>query len=178
MEDKQTQYRLIHGYKGRYRVGDDGSVWTNKTGKVWCRLRKIMSQGYATVGIYKNGKPAMRKIHQLVLEAFVGFREEGQQCRHLNGVRNDNRLENLVWGTPKENTGDSIRHGTKNFPGKHEQHWNVKLTKEEVLEIRIRLDEGESLQSLAREYGVRKGTILFIKNRQTWKGVEPCKTPT
>lgn len=70
---------------------------------------------YVTLG----RKSKHRMIHQLVLEAFVGPRPEGHFACHRNDVREDNRLENLYWGTPKENTADILRLGN---------NWNLNKT--------------------------------------------------
>jgi len=53
-------------------------------------------------------------VHRLVLMAFRGQPENGSRThsRHLNGDCTDNRLENLAWGTPKDNADDMRRHGT------------------------------------------------------------------
>jgi hypothetical protein len=53
-----------------------------------------------------------RKVHLLVLEAFIGPRPEGHQGAHENGNKLDNRLDNLRWKTPGENNRDKRRHGT------------------------------------------------------------------
>lgn len=53
-----------------------------------------------------------KQVHILVLEAFGPPKPEGTQVAHLNGVRTDNRLENLMWATPKENTAHRWEHGT------------------------------------------------------------------
>lgn len=53
-----------------------------------------------------------RYLHHLVLEAFVGPKPRGMQCRHINGDSLDNRLENLAWGTPSEDNNDRVRNGT------------------------------------------------------------------
>ena len=52
-----------------------------------------------------------RYIHALVCETFRGPRPLGQCVRHLDGDSLNNCLENLVWGTRRENEADKIRHG-------------------------------------------------------------------
>lgn len=66
-----------------------------------------------------DGTFKQRRIHQLVLESFVGPRPNTDSVvRHLNGDPVDNRIENLVWGTASENAHDRVRHGTHNTAGR------------------------------------------------------------
>jgi hypothetical protein len=58
-----------------------------------------------------NGKYVLRYVHHLVLEAF-GIPRTGPETRHLNGKEFDNHLENLCWGTRRENVDDQRKHGT------------------------------------------------------------------
>ena len=67
---------------------------------------------YPVVEICGGGKHAETLVHRLVLMAFAGDPPEGTECRHLNGIRTDNRIENLAWGTHSENSVDQVRHGT------------------------------------------------------------------
>lgn len=48
----------------------------------------------------------------MVADAFIGPRPNGAVIRHLNGKANDNRPENLAYGTQAENVQDEVRHGT------------------------------------------------------------------
>lgn len=73
--------------------------------------------GYLSASGWEHGEPFRLRVHVCVLEAFVGPCPEGMETRHLNGNPSDNRLDNLCWGTPKENGEDRIRHGT-NSPHK------------------------------------------------------------
>jgi hypothetical protein len=72
------------------------------------------SRGYPIVSI--GGRT--RKIHQLVLEAFVGPCPPGMEGCHNNGCPTDNRLENLRWDTPSSNSQDRIKHGNHNNANK------------------------------------------------------------
>jgi hypothetical protein len=47
----------------------------------------------------------------MVLETFVGEPTPNQQVRHLNGDKRNNCLDNLAWGTAKENAADRESHG-------------------------------------------------------------------
>lgn len=101
-----------------------------------------------------------------MLETFVGFRPEGLQAAHGNGIRHDNRLSNLSWATPKKNAEDKIQHGTD---PKGTRAGNSKLTDEQVLEIRrLNADDGVNQYQLADMYEVSQGTIGFIVRRETW----------
>lgn len=69
--------------------------------------------GYLFFGSWLRGMGGKNHYaHRMVLEAFVGPAAVGAVTRHLNGVRDDNRAENLAWGTYAENYADSVRHGT------------------------------------------------------------------
>lgn len=64
--------------------------------------------GYHIVAL---GKHAKRAVHQLVLAAFVGPQPDGLVSRHLDDDRDNNRLENLAYGTQSENNLDAVRNG-------------------------------------------------------------------
>lgn len=73
------------------------------------------AKGYRQVRILdKYNVPMLCWIHRLVLETFIGPAPEGLQTRHLDGNPRNNRLDNLCWGTPKENQADRALHGTDN----------------------------------------------------------------
>jgi hypothetical protein len=57
------------------------------------------------------GNDRFRRVNRLVLEAFVGTPLPGQVCRHLDGDKTNNRVENLCWGSTRENNLDIVRHG-------------------------------------------------------------------
>ena len=99
-------------------------------------------------------------VHALVLLAFVGPRSlvEGKrvECRHLNGNPGDNRLENLAWGTVKENRADRMRLCEVG-----------KFSKEQVLFIKSEIQKrGKgAIRDLALEFHVDRHTITRAKNR-------------
>ena len=74
-------------------------------------LKTDYTDGYQLVRLACDGVKHAKTVHSLVLTAFSGPRPEGQETRHLNGVRDDNRAENLQWGTIRENRIDQKHHG-------------------------------------------------------------------
>lgn len=72
-------------------------------------LRPVMNKGYERVHLCNDGVLKNANVHSLVCTAFHGPCPPGMECMHINGIRTDNRAENLIWGTSAENNSDPIR---------------------------------------------------------------------
>lgn len=161
----------LPGFEGIF-VSDEGSVWSNRSG----RLRKLKTHQrrdgnhYVIVILRKErgskSKPRNCYVHRLVLETFVGPCPEGMQCRHLDGNPANNLLSNICWGTPGENAADKERHGTKVRGSKHGA---AKLTENVVAEIRALRSQGIRLKALASRFGVSEGAINSVIRGKHWK---------
>ena len=110
-------WKPVVGFEDRYEVSDSGEVRAiDRPGIRGNRGPKVLRQrthedGYKIVGLWRDYKKTLRKVHQLVLEAFIGPRPIGMISCHNNGVPHDNKIENLRWDTPSENMLDRTRHG-------------------------------------------------------------------
>lgn len=115
-------WRPLLSLDGYYEVSDHGQVRsvdrviTDSLG----RSRRIkgfalaLSQhpsGHLHVRLSISGVGATRKVHHLVLEAFVGPRPPGQEGCHWDDDPGNNHLPNLRWGTRSDNMQDAIRNG-------------------------------------------------------------------
>jgi hypothetical protein len=158
---KNVEYRAIPSYP-QYRAGSDGSI-IGKSGRL---LRLRDNNGYLGFEVQIDKRGVRMYAHVAVCEAFHGRRPAGKEVAHRNGVRSDNRQENLSWKTRTENHADKRDHGT------HRQGEGIpwaKLTEDQVREIRK--TEG-STPVLGRRYGVSPAAIWLIKSGRNWKHVQ------
>lgn len=164
-----VEYRPILGAPEYYRVGSDGSIWTCARGP-WRPLAQASPRdGYLKIRIIlKDGGKASRRSHRVVLEAFVGPRPEGCEARHLNGIRTDNRAENLQWGTPQQNFNDRRRHGT--VVTRETSRWR-RLSEDNVRHAVELFKSGEMIKDIASVLGVDASHVSKILRGQEWSGV-------
>lgn len=169
-----VEFRHISGFPG-YCVGNDGSVWSCRrqgpgdyTNDSWHKKKPSFIDGYAVVTIRTMSDGRLVKVHRLVLEAFVGPCPKGMQTRHLNGIRNDNHLGNLKWGTSQENALDRNRHGTAPVGIKNP---NAKLSESDVALIRVQHSNGVCAADIAKGFSITTTMVRFIVKRANWKHI-------
>jgi len=107
----------------------------------------------------------------LVAETLLDKPEDAQCVRHLNDDGEDNRVENLAWGTFTDNLRDAFRNG-KNTPvvaPRGERHYMSSLMPVDVIFIRERRRRGMRLREIAELYDLPIATIGAICVRNTWK---------
>jgi hypothetical protein len=162
-------WRPVVGFEGLYEVSNKGRVRSLPNKGRPGRVLRFITQKvlpYRRVNLC-NGTQHGRFVHHLVLAAFVGPRPAGAHTRHLNSDPTDNRPENLAYGSPLENYQDRVARGTARLLDK------VKLTKDDIVEIRRRVRNGRwgILSRLAEKYGVNVTTIMDIRDLKTWAHV-------
>ena len=118
-------WKDIQGYEGLYQVSSLGRVkslekkiTTYGTRSYTVKERILASGGkrYPHVKLYKDGKAKYPNIHRLVALAFIENANPNLFVNHINGIKNDNNVNNLEWVTPSENQIHSYR--TLNNKGK------------------------------------------------------------
>lgn len=94
-------FKIVNGFDGKYSISDTGIVLNNKTGK-FLKLN-VNADGYCQVNLYfGKAKYKTFRVHRLVAFYFINNPENKPTVNHKNGVRNDNRKDNLEWATISE----------------------------------------------------------------------------
>lgn len=143
------EWRDVIGWEGLYQVSNHGRVrsldrhYTQRVRGGHIRPRfiagKILAagrdnKGYPMTAFCREGKVTRLAVHHLVLEAFHTLRPKGKVADHINGIRHDNRIENLRWVSYRSNARNrhSPRYGNPHvgvdYRAKRASPWRAKST--------------------------------------------------
>lgn len=170
----------IDGYEGLYEVSSLGRVrsvarrathWRGGTRAVHERILAAPLGGHLEWGGYpmahlcKMGQRKLHYVHRLVAAAFLGSIGD-REINHINGIKTDNRLENLEIVGSAENIRHAVATGLRNLRG--ERNHKATLTEADVRAVRARLAAGETGAAIARSLGVLPGCVSKIKHGRSW----------
>jgi len=99
-------WKDIVWYEWYYQISDLGNI---RHSKYWLKKLHIRDKDwYVHVKLKKEWKSAIKIVHRLVMQAFIPNPENKRTVNHINGIKTDNRLENLEWATDKENYDHAV----------------------------------------------------------------------
>ncbi|MCW3111318.1 MAG: endodeoxyribonuclease [Segetibacter sp.] len=125
-----------------------------------------------SIGLYTT---KLCLAHRLVAETFIPNPENKPFINHINSVRDDNRIENLEWCTPKENTHHALNTGRLTAVIGSNNH-SSKLTEVDVEDILIMLKAGYLHAVISEIYGIDGSAIARIKSNKVWCHVKRVDT--
>lgn len=92
------QWKVIPNLNGNYEASNTGRIRRAKPGcgtRPGLVMKKSISRGYERVALSVLGDQFSRSVHRLVAEAFIGEIPGDMEINHKNGIKHDNRVENL-----------------------------------------------------------------------------------
>lgn len=148
-----------------YSIDTNGVITNERTGKV---VGGRIKNGYHLICVSGTWKP----IHRYVAQTFIPRVEGKTHVNHINGIKSDNRVENLEWCTHAEN----MRHARDTglwTPHVGTAHGRCKTTTDVIHQVCVLLTQGVTwgdVRDLNLD-GITRSTFYAIKYRKIWKHI-------
>lgn len=162
------KWKKIKGLEGFYEISSLGNVRSVErvvNGRKYkgCNIKPLIGYGgYYSVQLRKNVKKSIFYVHRLVAEHFIDKIDGKNIINHIDENKLNNNVENLEWCTNSENAIHS---------NKKAGFLSRKFTNEEILKIRQRHNNGETIYSITKDLNENGGTISNIVNYKTYKNI-------
>jgi hypothetical protein len=156
--------KQINGYE-KYLISKNGDIYIKDT--MQKMKLSLSSNGYLRIGLTKNNKKTIFLVHRLVALAYLKNTDNKVQVNHINGIKHDNRLENLEWSTREENMQHAYKNGL--MKGFYDCAYKIVLDKENgifyesVKEASYLLKINYStLRSMLQGYRKNKTNLIYV----------------
>lgn len=173
------EWRPAFGFEGDYEVSNlgNGRRTTASAVKRNTHPGRLLTahrarHGYRRFAFANEGKKHYVCVHRAVWEAFVGPIPVGLQINHKNGLKDDNRLENLDVVTQSENVRWNYRVlgvAPPNNPQHGEKNGRAKIKAADLDRVRALRAEGRSQQAIADIIGINQTNVSRILRGVAWK---------
>ena len=164
----------IEDFEG-YWIDTSGGVWSQRWARTrqYCGLREkkklnasIAWSGHLFVRLRKNNKYYIFRVHRLVAQAFIENPENKPCVCHIDGNPKNNLVNNLYWGSRKDNSQDMVRHGRSNRGVRNPM---AKLNNEKIKLIKLLYKMFDWKQSkISKLFNIDRSEISRIVNDIRW----------
>ncbi len=162
-------WKEINGYED-YLISNIGNVISKKKIKHLLLTKCKDNYGYYVVALFSNNKRKTLKVHRLVALNFIDNPYDKETVNHINGIKTDNRVENLEWCTSAENTYHANKTGLTNIKG--ENHIKSVTNEKTVVKLRERYKNSNlNYRQIGEEFSLNQSTVRDIVKRRTWKHI-------
>lgn len=163
------EIREVSGFYG-YFCDRLGNVFSNKAGELRPMKPRVGSRGYLIIGLsVSKGRCKHVLVHRIIASTWIGSPAVKMEVNHKNGIKTDNRLENLEWASRIDNERHARRVLGKKLYGSY--HPCSKISEDQALEIRRLRSEGWTHKRLSERYGIGMSQINRIVRRIKWSHV-------
>lgn len=174
-------WKDIKGYEGLYQISNLGRVKSLPRNGTILEERilkqSLTKRKYLTVILCKNNLIKNKQVHRLVAENFIPNIHNKPIINHINGIKTDNRVENLEWCTYSENNFHAIKTGLRpSLRGKQNKNSKIiyKIDKYNNKIIEIFYGIGEIERRIKRDASAISKCCRKCKNYKTAYGFKWC----
>lgn len=168
-------WKSISEYEGMYDVSNLGRIRSHKyINSPRTMANKKDPNGYESIVLCKYGTRNQQRIHRLVAFEFLPNPNNYPVVNHKNGIRNDNRAENLEWCTQSQNlihSRDVLGYKRKGESSQGSKNGRALVSEEQVLAMRKDRELGKSNIEISNCYKISPSTLSKILTRNTWKHI-------
>lgn len=149
-----------------YLACSDGHIYSTRTrgGRSISakRLKPYLSRsGYYTVSISVDKVRKTTYVHRIVASAFLDNSENLREVNHINGIKTDNRVDNLQWCGPRDNVAHAIRTGLR----------RSKLNEFNVLAIKTYILSGYTDLDISKMFNIKRHYVNQLRGAKYWKSI-------
>ena len=170
-----STFRPIPGYEDLYLISPEGEIFSKYRKKTL--IPHIHEKGYLDISLNKDGKANHFRIHRLVAMTFIPNPDNLPCINHKNGIKTDNRVENLEWCSYSDNmkhawdsglcekTRASIKKSIKYATESRVRHLddNLKELFDDIFKNCLKVKE------ICKKYNIKNQYVSNIKNKKTLK---------
>lgn len=147
----------IQGYS-KYLISNKGRIKAIQTRGEKILTQTLTEKGYLKVTLYESNTKTTLLVHRLVAKTFVINPENKPQVNHKNGIKTDNRVENLEWCTSQENVVHSIKTGLRVTPKGKDNKCSKTIIQMDLNNDIIKI--WGSSKEIERELGIDQSAII------------------
>ena len=161
-------WKDVVGYEGVYLVSNMGNV--KRQDKNANLKQRTHRDGYMLLVLCVGCKGRSFQVHRLVATAFIANRKNKEQVNHKNGIKSDNRLENLEWATRSENTIHAYNTGLISWARRDTSKCgNFKIGESEARDIKFNCGKGMlDRKHFAEKYNISVSAVGHIVTGRRW----------
>jgi hypothetical protein len=170
---RNEDWTKLEGYSENHLINRNGQI--KSLSRKNMRTEKILKPGLGGNGYYTvtiNGKTHL--VHRLIATTYIPNPLKLPQVNHKNGVKTDNRIDNLEWVTAEQNIQHSFQVIGRKYisPKVRSSKAKKKLNERQVIKIRY----GHTMlkhKDIAAIYDIDESTVSDIRRGKSWAWLKP-----